>query len=82
MGTKYLQFEDKTQAVDVLIAHGYKLSDAQDHFIGNGWGTLFPIPDQEGYFANIYDCTSSDLSAYEIVVNNPPYNVVAVKQDY
>jgi len=79
MSTIYLKFPSQSEAELALIAAGYELSEYRDHCNGNGWGSVFSIPDQTAHFANIYDCTSLSESLQQYVVPAPltPFNVRA-----
>jgi len=79
MSTQYLKFPDQETAESALIEAGYELSEYKDHCNGNGWGSVFSIPDQTAHFANIYDCTSLPESLQQYVVTAPltPFNVRA-----
>jgi len=43
--TIYLKFTTQEQAESELTNAGYQLSEYKDHITGNGWGTVFTIPD-------------------------------------
>jgi len=79
MSTQYLKFPDQQTAVAALQDSGYELSEYNDHCNGNGWGSVFSIPDQTAHFANIYDCPSLHESLEQYVVPAPltPFNVRA-----
>jgi len=79
MSTIYLKFPSQSEAELALIAAGYELSEYKDHCNGNGWGSVFSIPDQTAHFANIYDCNALPESLQQYVVPAPltPLNVRA-----
>lgn len=75
--TIYLKFDTQEQAVAALAAAGFIMSECNDHFQGEGWGTLFQIPGQLGWFANVYDSETAALDAYRVPEPATPYNVRA-----
>lgn len=77
--THYLKFVDHETAIDALQNAGYELSEYNDHCHGDGWGIVFVIPNEDGHFANIYDCNNLSASLTQYVVPEPvtPYNVRA-----
>ena len=79
MSTIYLVFPDQETAVTALQTAGYELSEYQDHIAGNGWGTVFSIPDASGHFANIYDCRilPDNLIQYQVPEPLTPFNIRA-----
>jgi len=79
MATVYLKFTDQSEAVTTMGAAGYTLDPYQAHVTGNGWGSLFSIPDTAGHFCNLYDCDSLPESLQQYVVPAPltPFNVRA-----
>lgn len=90
--TIYLKFDTQEQAIAALTAAGYAMSEYNDHFSGDGWGTLFQIPydtgtiDEsgeaiysllDGWFANLYDSETTALDTYRVPDPETPYNVKA-----
>ena len=76
MSTQYLKFPDQSTAIAALVAAGYAVSEYKDHCQGDGWGTVFSIPDVGGHFVNLYDCVNLPVSLQQYVVPAPatPYN--------
>lgn len=79
MSTIYLKFPDTQTALESLVSAGYELTEYNDHCNGDGWGTVFSIPDEAGHFANLYDCRvlHESLVQYEVPPPSTPYNVRA-----
>lgn len=72
--TIYLKFDTQEQAIDTLQSHDFTMSEYNDHFTGNGWGTLFQVPDNNDWFANVYDCFSNEFDDIKIPEPTTPYN--------
>lgn len=75
--TIYLHFDTQEQAIAELTEAGFTMSECNDHFQGNGWGTLFQIPDEPGWSANIYDSDTHALDVFRVPEPAAPYNVRA-----
>lgn len=50
--TIYLKFDTQEQAMATLTEAGYTMSEYNDHFQGDGWGTLFQIPNPDSVDEN------------------------------
>ena len=76
MSTVYLKFTDEQTAIAALTSAGYTMDEWNAHCTGDGWGSVFAIPDTDGHFCNLYDCNALAESLQQYVVPAPltPYN--------
>ncbi len=74
----YLKFDSIEIAANALESNGFSVSQYKDkcqELNGVGWGCLFYIDEQNGYFCNIYDYDKTALDGYKIKAPSNPVNV-------